>query len=273
MKPSLKKASAARELDAFRMGPKENIVLPSGMPITIRERNGDDEDILSKLKDNKSTAAMHNFLAAIVVNPVLTPEDVAKLRIKDKYYIMFKSRIQSLGSDLTFSHTFTDGDTKTRTVQFDESLDNYDWDFSRPHEEFPFKPENDEYFKYRCTPYPKDTMDTDTFEFELVSKKKCRMEYLNGLGESKSLKKNAGDLTINDKLIIRNFEIQLDNGSWQKVEKFSMFSAREMQEIRSKLDKMDDPFDLLTELINPITGNSELVSLFLKEDFFFPLTR
>jgi len=273
MKPSTKKLSAARELDAFRMGPIEDIILPSGMPVKIRERNGDDEDILSKLKDNKSTSAIHNFLAAIIVDPKLTPEDISKLRVKDKYYLMFKSRIQSLGSSVTFSHTFTDGESKSKTISFDEDLDQYDWDFSKPLEEFPFKQGHKDYFQYRCTPYPKDTMDQDTFEFELSSKKKCRMEYLNGLGESKSLKKNTGDLSINDKLVIRNFEVQLENGSWQKVEKFSMFSAREMQQIRTKLEEMDSSFDLITELINPLTGGTELVSLLLKEDFFFPLTR
>lgn len=273
MKPSSRKASGARDLDAFRMGPKEDIILPSGMPVTIRERNGDDEDILSKLRDNKSSAAMHKFLAAIIVNPVLTFEDIAKMRIKDKYYLMFKSRIQSLGDEITFNHTFTDGEDKSKLITLDENLSKYDWDFSRTFEEYPFKPDHPEYFKHRCTPYPKGKMDEDTFEFELLSKKKCRMEYLNGLGEAKSLKKDTGDLTINERLIIRNFEVQLDNGNWQKVERFSMFTAREMQQIRTELDRMDQSFDLVVEHVNPLTGQVELISLFLKEDFFFPLTR
>lgn len=271
MKSKSKAPSHVNEMDAFRMGPTEDVVCPSSMPVTIRERNGDDEDILSKLKDNKSTAAMHKFLAAIIVNPKLTFEDVAKMRVKDKYYLMFKSRIQSLGYEVNFDHTFTDGDEKTKTVNFDEDLSNYDWDFSKPLTEFPKENDNN-FFKHRCTHYP-DTLMDDTFEFELLSKKKCRMEYLNGLGESKSLKKDTGDLTINDKLIIRNFEVQLENGTWQKVERFSMFTAREMQEIRTKLDQMDKPFDLITEVINPLTGQSEQISLFLKESFFFPLTR
>lgn len=268
------------ETAMFRMGPTEEVHLPSGFKVTIRERNGDDEDILSRVKDNKDGSALNNFLSAIITDPKMTGKQIAELKLKDKYYLLFRSRIQSLGSQMTFKHVFAGDEDKTKEVFFEEDLNQYDWDFSKPYSSFPFKPklelgngETDEYFKYRCTPYPDGSREEDGFEITLPSGVICRMKYLTGEGEQKSLKKSMNDLTINDKLRVRDFELKMDNGKWQRIERYNMLSAKDMMVIRTELDKRDEQFDMLVETVNPLTGQPEYISMFLKEEFFFPLTR
>ncbi len=257
----------------FRIGPKEIVYLPDGFVVTIRERNGEDEDILSKVKDNKDNTAINNFLASIIVDPKLTPQQIGEMKIKSKYYLLFRSRIQSLGSKVIFKHTFTGDEDKTKEAYFEEDLNNWDWDFSKPIEEFPLKPEDAGYFKYKCKPYPKDSKEKEVFELTLASGKKCRMKYLTGEGETKSLGKQMGELTINDKLRVREFELQMNSGNWEKIERFNMMTAKDMAEIRVKLEEMDNQFDLAVETVNPLTNQQEFISMFLKEDFFFPLTQ
>lgn len=265
--------SKVNESDMFRIGPTETVYLPDGFIVTIRERNGDDEDILSKVKDNKDNTAINNFLASIITEPKLTPKQIGEMKIKNKYYLLFRSRMQSLGAKVVFKHTFTGDEDKTKEAFFDEDLPNWDWDFSKPYIDFPFKPENPGYFKYKCKPYPDGTREQDMFESSTTSGKKYRMKYLTGDGETKTLKKQQNELSINDKLRVRDFQIQMSSGAWQTIERFNMLSSRDMAEIRTKLEEMDSPFDLMVETVNPLTGSQEFISMFLKEDFFFPLTQ
>lgn len=259
-------AKVINEMDMFRMGPTITFMSPSGHEFTIRERNGEDEDILSKQKDTKDGSSINKFLSAIIVNPKLSDQDIQSLPSKDKYYILFKSRIQSLGDKVHLNYTFQ---KEQYPVPFEIDLNEYDWDFANPN--FPKEGDQD-YFKYRCSPYPAEIRESPQFILELSSGKKIRMYYLTGVGEAKTLGKTEGDLTINDRLRIRGFEVQGNSGEWIKMERFNMFTSREMAEMRTKLFEKDTPFDLIAELTNPKTGAVEAISLFQTEDFFFPTT-
>ncbi len=260
------KAKVINEMDMFQMGPTLTFHCPSGNEVTIRERNGEDEDILSKQRDTKDGSSINRFLSAIMVDPKLPEQSIQQLPSKDKYYILMKSRMQSLGNIVSLEYTFQ---KETVPVHFEINLMDYDWDFANPN----FPKEGDEnYFKYRCTPYPKEINESPEFTLELSSGKKVRMHYLTGVGESKTLGKAEGDLSINDRLRIRGFQVQGNSGEWMTIERFNIFSSREMAEIRSRLFQMDTPFDLIAELTNPKTGVIEAISLFQTEDFFFPTT-
>jgi len=260
-------SKSINELDMFKSGPTETFITPSGQELTIRERNGDDEDILSRVRDNKDGTAVNKFVAAISVNPKLTELEVKQLPVRDKYYTVLKSRIQSLGNILTFPHIFEKGD-KT-PVSFDVDLSEYLWDFSNP--EFP-KPGDANYFQYRCKPYPKEIATNPEFEFVLSSGKIVKMKYLTGVGESKALGKNYNDLTINDRFRLRDFKLKGNSGEWIPMENFKIFTARELTEMRVRVEEFDAPFEMLHDLTSPATGLTETISLIQLESFFFPMT-
>lgn len=74
-------------------GKKLTFKLPSGYEVTIREQNGEDDDILSNPVDAKTFMNISKFIAGIVTDTditatrLLTPEDVQKMPSLDRYAI------------------------------------------------------------------------------------------------------------------------------------------------------------------------------------------
>lgn len=242
----------------FANGPTLTVVSPCHNLFEIRERNGEDEDILSKVKDNQDGTAINNYLSHILVNPRLTPDEVNQLPSKTRYYLVLMSRIQSLGHNATISHIFQD-DTKEYSFEVDlrelllKSVD----DISLS--------------KYHCTEYP-ESIKTSPYIFGAIpSGVKFRMQYLTGVSEKKALEIGLPNLTINKRLVIREFEIE-NHSVWQKIENFRTFTSKDMVLIRGILDLADKSFDMQVDLKNPNTGKVETISLLQTDDFFFPKT-
>ena len=98
--------------DQTLYGKKLTFKLPSGYEVTIREQNGEDDDILSNLVDAKTFMNISKFIAGIVTDTdmtatrLLTPNDVQKMPSLDRYAIMINSRVFSLGEILDFRYTW-----------------------------------------------------------------------------------------------------------------------------------------------------------------------
>jgi hypothetical protein len=232
---------------------KTDIILPSGKVVTIRESTGEDDDILSKRDDKLEH--LNKFLARIVVDPDMSTNDVKKLLVRDKYFLLLKSRIFSLGSELLFTHTFSDG----TEADIEEDLTIFDHDYS------------EEWNPDSKAPRPYIT-DDPTVEFNLSSGKICRYEYLTGLHE-KSLLDNKEitltNLNINMMMTVRKFALKI-NDSWALVQRFNMLKSREMAEIRKHIERNDPEWGALMSIPHPNGGPTEYVSIFQVPDFFFP---
>ena len=92
-------------------------IAPSGFSYTIREENGEDEEILSNQADAMNgNMNITKFIAAIVVDTDftdhhrLTVQDVLNLPFLDRYTIMLQNRIFSLGAVLDFQYKWPDMD-------------------------------------------------------------------------------------------------------------------------------------------------------------------
>ena len=85
------------------------VTLPSGQGVEIRESNGEDEEVLSKVAYVKDGTSYYRYLANIIVEPRVNHEEVKKWKSTDIYYAMFKSRLISLGSSMEFEYEFADG--------------------------------------------------------------------------------------------------------------------------------------------------------------------
>ena len=229
--------------------------LPSGDKITIRETTGADDDIMSKV--DPMLEHINKYIANIVVEPKLTPNDVKKLKVRDKYYILMKSRIFNLGPELVFKHIFQDGSE----YQVTEDLSIFDHDYSKPLPEGSLAP----------LPYPEDA--GTEVEHTLSSGLTFKFEYFTGLHERKLLsnkKINLQNLEVNAVLTTRNFQLQSDAGEWILIQNFHMLKSRQAAEIRKYVLDHDPEWVAPITIEHPSGKASEFVSAFQLDDFFFP---
>jgi len=237
----------------------EDVTLPDGNVITIREANGDDEDILSSTSYNKDGTAYYRYLANLIVEPRMTWEGVAAMKNRCIYYGLYKARLLSLGDEIMFDYTFQT--PKIGMAPFEENLSKFDRDLSKPYTEL----EEDKMDKEVIKAYPAGA--AETFEFILASGKKLRMRYLTGEMERSTLDGDTEQLSINDKVKLRSLELYTGE-TWTAIENLSLFTSREMNEIRKALSKNDEQFTCITQVTK--SGVTEELSMFLLPAFFFP---
>jgi hypothetical protein len=245
-------------------------ILPHGPYVTIREQNGEDDDILSKVANNTDNTSLTKFLSRVIIDPVLTPDEIALWPVASKYYALLKSRIFSMGSLLEFKYTFDNPKTKKPVeLTLEEDLSNYDADLesmmnmtSQEIEDLGLSP-------YQIRPYPlRGKLNTET---TLSTGRRVAMDIMNSEGETKSLQVNRDELTINDELRFRNFRVKPANSEeWVVVENFREFTSREMQEIRKWASGLEVRFEMPMRIENPFTKEVNMIPLIALPDFFFP---
>jgi len=243
----------------------DTFTTPSGFEVTIRETNGQDDGIFSKVSNQKDAKALNLYLANIITElngeTTIKPNDILKLRVRDKYYILFKSRRLSLGDEVTWSHTFPDG----VIADMVEDIAKYDFDYSK---DIPAYKGQEDYNPLVATPYEKETF----VRFKLSSGHIVQFDYMTGIQEKKTLGVNEATLDINSRLTIRNFKLMKDESDeeGQFIENFQSFPSRIMAEIRARLDTYDSEWILPTDIRHPDTGEVTQISLFQLPDFFYP---
>jgi hypothetical protein len=258
----------SRKEDAALTGQTMEFISPSNLTIVIREQNGDDEDVISKHGNLIKGDSVHYFLAGIILSingkPIRT-EDVINMRNRDKYHTLVKSRILSLGKELTYKHRCGNKDCNkpagTDDPIYEEDLSLYDKDFS------PNAVDKREDFKYRIQAYKVDGAHK---ELTLPSGKELRWKFLTGVEEKKALIMSREKLSKNSDIQLRDLEWKNEAGAWQKISNFSLFSSKEMAVIRKDIAEHDEPFEAISECTCPYCGNVDYISLLAQTDFFFP---
>lgn len=265
------------ELAVF-VGQNFELVLPSGAIAIIREHSAADDDILSTNQKGKSSAEnfLHNlnrYVAEILQNKPYDPEskqkptlkDVENLRLKDKHYIIFKSRILSIGENLDLNYTCPSATCGAKD-EFEIDLTQYDRDLSLSHEELADMVDDD---KLCITPY-KVGYQEKTFEVNLSSGRTVVLEYLNGNGENYVLAQSKNNnLKASSDIISRRPKIEID-GSLQEIKNVNIFSKRDKVEITKAIKKLDDQFPMSILVTCEGCGRQEFIPLIAIQDFFFP---
>jgi len=232
-----------------------------GRVYVIREQTGQDDDILSNISSDEATS-LNTYLAGIIQKGPdgnrLTLADVEKLRLRDKYVILFKSRIFSLSENLIFSYAWPGNSEST---EYSVDLRDYVWDYTKP------LPEKGEpgYSEDRIKPYEF----TGVIEKELSSETKVAFDILDGIGEIFLLKLKENERTINKQLVARALRVW-DTNKWITVKNFGVFSSKDMMEIRNWVDEIDPPVDGNTDLQNPSTGEVIRMPVIGVKDFYYP---
>lgn len=245
------------------------VTTPSGHIVTIREQNGEDDDILSNAKGVLDGSSTNRFIAGLIVDTDITSsglfsvEDARNLRLADKWFIMLSSRIFSLGQFLKFNYKWVDG----LEVEYEEDLGLYIWDYSAV-EAMPF-PELGEtnYFPQRIP--PSKTGKQKSREITLNSGKVIKYSFMDGHAEKWLMSLSEEQQSVNTELLARKLELRMESG-WVKVENFKSFSPRDMMEIRKDVQEYDPAISLITELVHPINNTKVDYPLIASTDFFFP---
>lgn len=265
------KETVSHAIQAMNHGQTKEFKIPSGFKVTIREMNGADDDILSNEALAKDLSNLDLFLSSLILStdlPIssnkknLSPSDVRKMALRDKYYIVFVSRIHTMGPVINISYDWgkENGGKVDYTINLTEE---FVWDLDK---EFPEPGSSDyqeTYFKlYEQNPY-------NLLEFTLDSGKVLRFTPLNGESEKYLLKLNRADSTRNSDLKARGLELQVE-GKWMKVESFHFFTKRDMIQLNTTVTQLDPAVAADTELENPKNNQIIKYPVLATPDFFFP---
>jgi hypothetical protein len=248
-------------------GQTKELLLPSGNIVTIREQNGDDDDILSNQVLQKDLSNQNKFIQGIVIKAdttsgKLSDSDIANMLLKDKYFIMFASRIHSIGDIVNFTYDWKEfGGIQ----EYDDDINKYIWDFSK---EYPTKDSKD-YNQYRMEPYTADASETQHMTLE--SGKELTFECLRIKDEQAMLKLTKVDQTINRELLQRNLKLKMSGGQFETVKNFRFFTKRDMVKIHKTVNSVDSPFMPITKIESPDENVAPvLYPVIGSNNFFFP---
>lgn len=248
------------------------VTLPSGNVATIRETNGEDEDIITNVQKAQDLSSINDFLSRIIVShdfdhlpnkQGVSSQEVEGMLNANRHYLLLKSRILSLGSDLYFNWQ-----CKNKKCMYKpdglvkEDISEFDQDLSQP---IPEKGHPD-YNPAKIQKYPQGKA---TFiEYTTSSGKRVAWDLLTGSGEKKilTLRDKA---SINSALLVRNFRWYI-NEQWTIVTSFRDFTSRELTEIRNELTKNDYEFAPIIIIECPKCHTVEEIPLLAIQDFFFP---
>ena len=244
--------------------------LPSGYWVKIREQNGNDDDILSNRVNAKDMTNFNMFLTSLIIdtnlpfsnNGRLNLDNINNLLIRDKYYIIIRSRIHSIGNILKIE--FDWGEKLGGKIQYEEDLERYIWDYEN---EFP-EVGNDLYDKEKIEPYILEDPYVEQ-NITLKSGKNLKFKLYNGYSEVIELLLPESELTRNSSIKARHLQ-ELVGDKWLNVENFSNFKPKEMVELKGLIKLVDPPFRAMTELKNPNTDEVFEYPILSSVDFFYP---
>lgn len=229
--------------------------------VDIREQNGQDDDILSNPVKSQTLHNFSEFISQIVVktnitaNGRLTEAQAHELPCNLRYAILIASRIFSLGNTMEFSYNWGD-----EVVAYEQDLNEVmfnDYHQSPTEEELLAKP-------FAVPYYPNGAQ--KEFVLVLSSGKEVKYNLMNALGEVMMM--NTPLKTKNLEIKARGLKLKV-NGNWESVENFSLFSVKDMVEIRKSMAENDPIYLGIIELEHPTTKQRGSFSLMGTSDFFY----
>lgn len=245
-------------------GNQVTFTLPSGKVVTIREQNGADDDVLSNPMHAKDMMNISNFISGIVVssditpNGKLSPEQVHRMPVLDKYCILINSRIFSLGETLEFSYKWGNGEE----FDYEQNLNELIFDYAQ-------EPTQDMLdSKPNAIPYYPMRGEVKDLEFSTKTGKRLMFDLLTSEGEAYVLGLPLDKQTKNQELVARNLRLQVGE-KWEKVQNFAIFSVSEMRDIRSFIKGVDPIYSGTVDIENPSTGQKTKVAVMGIDGFFY----
>lgn len=243
-------------------GEEHEITLPSGKVVTIRESNGEDDGILSKVKDASDNTNILNYLSSIIVedHDLKTkpkPSDILDWLSNDKWYLLLKQRIINLGPEFVVINTCGNPKCKTKT-EYVEDLSEMDGDLSQK-----------DYKAKGIQVYPYAYGQKKTLEYTTSRKNAFQFDLLTGLLERKLNDVPDSDRDLNQVLLARNIKL-FSGGKWIPLFDFRRFPSKEMNELRGYVIKQDKVFEPRVTFECPKCNLQQEAIIFNINVFFYP---
>lgn len=198
----------------------------------------------------------------------MTVADVLNLPLRDKHYILLKSRLHSMGGKMEFEY-ICQNKKCGKKESYEENLEDYDQDLSVKASAEDLEGKNENHITHYPMMKSKDDYKT-MYESTLTSGKRVRLNHLNGHAEKAVLAANKNKaLTANTEYLVRGLEV-LEQENWVKVSSMNIFSKRDAVEISKLVTQYDKQFTPMTELTCPHCEQSAVLPLLAIKDFFFP---
>lgn len=266
-----------KELTVFN-GSNLEFILPSGATAIISEHSAVHDDILTKGSTTRADYStlvknLNNYIVSLLQNNPYNPEskkkitldEVKKLRLNDKYYIVFKSRLHSIGSELDIEHIFNGDEDKVKH-EFEINLEEYDRDLSLSHEELAQLRDEEEL----CIERYKEGYEKTFFEVQLSSGKTVQLNYHTAEGELYVLEKmKRNEIVASTEILARRPKIKQDD-EYLEIKNLNVFSKKDTIELKKAIKDNDLQWPFSIGLVDPATEKTEYLPLITVKDFFFP---
>lgn len=235
--------------------------LPTGMQVTIREQNGEDDAVISNTGYAKNKTSITRFIARIVQEvdgkPVrLDHTEVAQWHQQDVAYILLRSRIHSISNILKADFQCSNPDCKSKFV-IEEDLNRYILGDDNDHIYAPKK-----YPNARAKDFVIDIAPNENVKMEI------KLDHLTPQHEF-DYKRTDKSITANDEILMRKPRL-ISKGEEIPVQNFNIFSSKMMTKIRTEAKTADPIFEIISDVTCPVCGLLHETPLAYMPDFFFP---
>lgn len=248
------------------LGQEHEVTLPSGNVVRIRETNGDDDEILSRLGAAQDGSNIINFLTNITEHDSALGRkphsgDLMEWPLADKYYLLFKQRLLNHGNLLKFQHKFENSkhELDANPVTFEQDVAEFDGNLADPL----YKPST----PHQPKKYPYGNQ--REVEYTTSSGVQVKWKILNTILENKQLSMPLESTNRNSALTIRELSV-FNKGEWVRLTTFGMFSSKVMSELRTEVGKSDPSFNPIVDVVSPNSGTRDSIPLIAIPDFYFP---
>lgn len=253
------------EAPVIFLGGNTDIILPSGNKVTIREPNGEDEEMMSRMSDSKDGSNFINYLASIIekdyaLDAKPLPSQIMEWPMADKYYLLFAQRVIHSGSNLNFTHLCQNGDCANEHPEgfpIEQDLNEFDGELGNPD----YKPGPNQ-----IKPYPGGG--ARQIQFTLASGRKLRFKILNSILENKQLAITEAGVTRNLPVSLRELEEEVQ-GKWVLVTQFRSFSRPEMAAIRKKVLESESTFEPVIHINCPYCKTHNIIHVMGIPAFYY----
>lgn len=243
---------------------------PSGHSYTIREQNGNDDDVLSNQSEASTLMNISRFISGIIVNTsfksngLITPEEVQQeMPILDRTAILLQSRIHSLGDTLEFNYNWGKGpDGKELVISYEQDLYELLFDYSKTPDEETLNQ------KPNAVPFYAGGKKLTNLEINTRSGKQLQFDILTPAGEVFIMSTPSTLQTVNTGLLARNLRLLVD-GKYERVQNFKLFSPKDMQDIRNAVNQYDPIYLGMIDIENTQTKVTTKVPFMSLDNFFY----
>jgi hypothetical protein len=277
---------------------ESTFIIPMNLStVTVREQTGEDEELLTRNEYVNKGESVLRFLQSIIISGEMfdnrkpTLDELKNTRTSILNYLLFRSRIFSLGAELKFVWQFKDNRGNMVPYDMVEDLTPYYYEvdadavqnlksllatnpseYQSAYNEWASKLRAEKDIRKVLVPTLLDGNELPTGkgrELTLPSGRKVRYQYITSNTSKYLLEQDEKNISLNDLFYARVLEMLSDDGRWLTVKTLRPFTSKELATLRGDINTYDSTWEPKMTVPNP-HGEDLIVDVMGLSDFFFP---